>query len=83
MDDIEKLIRIQGAVNRDNYHLYIHIDMWDNYTWILYRMLDDFNEYMHSDNKPIMTSKDYTVDNLIRFLLDNNGIVKKMLEEEE
>ena len=81
--NIEKLIKLQGAVNKDLFHLSISINLSDySYEWVLFKVLDNFDDYMAWINRPVMSSNLHTINELETYLLENNGIMKNLLKEE-
>lgn len=81
--NLEKLIKLQGAVNKDMYHLHITVNIIDDtYEWILFKVLDSYEEYMSWTNRPIMSSDMHTMSELEIYLKQNNGFIKKLLSEE-
>lgn len=82
--NIEKLIKLQGAVNKDIFHLHISINLSNyEYEWVLFKVLDNFDDYMAWINRPVMSSNLHTIYELEQYLLENNGIMKKLLKEGE
>ena len=72
--DIEKLIKIQGAINKSKYHLFIETDLEENYRWILYIYNPNIENYMSEYNFSILNSYDDSIDYLIDYLKNHNGL---------
>ena len=51
--EIEKLIKIQGILNKNIYHLCIDTNLEDKANWCLYQVFSDFDKYMSPDNHAI------------------------------
>jgi len=82
--NLEQLIKLQGAVNKDMFHLHVSINLTDySYEWVLFKMLDDFDEYMAWINRPVMSSDMNTIYELQQYLLQEKGLMKKYMVEEE
>lgn len=77
--DIEKLIKVQGAINKSKYHLFIETDLEENYRWILYIYNPNIKNYMSEYNFPILNSDDDSVDYLIDYLKNHNGLSGRWL----
>lgn len=73
-EEIEKIIKIQGAINKNVYHLWIRTDLEKECNWRLYRVFEDFEKYMSNDNRPILESDIDSIDDLITYLEKHNGI---------
>lgn len=72
-EEIEKLIKIQGILNRNKFHLCIHTDLEKNAEWYLYQVLADVDHYLSSENSAIMDSNKDSIDDLINYLEKHNG----------
>ena len=77
-EEIEKLIKIQGVLNRSRYHLNIHTDLEKSYRWILFQVLDNVEDYLSSNNRPIMESSVDTIDDLIKYLEKHDGLSRRL-----
>lgn len=75
--EIEKLIKIQGIINREKYHLHINTDLEQKADWILYLKQNSFEEYMRPDNTSIMKSNIDTIEDLINYLEKHNGFERR------
>lgn len=71
--DIEKLIKIQGAINKDVYHLYIETDLETEYRWVLFLFNPNVKNYFSEYNRPILTSSIDSIDYLVDYLEKHNG----------
>lgn len=71
--DIEKLIKIQGAINKDVYHLYIETDLETEYKWVLFLFNPNVKNYFSEYNRPILTSSIDSIDYLVDYLEKHNG----------
>ena len=74
--DIEKLIKIQGAINKDVYHLYIETDLETKYKWVLFLFNPNVKNYFSEYNRPILTSSIDSIDYLIDYLEKHNGFLR-------
>lgn len=71
--DIEKLIKIQGAINKNVYHLYIETDLETEYKWVLFLFNPNVKNYFSEYNRPILTSSIDSIDYLVDYLEKHNG----------
>jgi hypothetical protein len=71
-EEIEKLIKIQGAINRNIYHLHVETDLENSYNWILFQYFPD-EKYFSRYNQPILNSNVDSIDYLIDYLKKHNG----------
>lgn len=71
--DIEKLIKIQGAINKDVYHFYIETDLETEYRWVLFLFNPNVKNYFSEYNRPILTSSIDSIDYLVDYLEKHNG----------
>lgn len=76
-EEIEKLIKIQGIINRDKYHLYINTDLEQKATWSLYQMFAEFDKYISRDNKAILDSDIDSIEDLINYLEKHKGFQRR------
>lgn len=76
-EEIEKIMKIQGIINRSLYHLSIHTDLEKECSWRLYRVFEDFEKYMSNDNRPILESSVDSIDDLINYLEKHNGFSRR------
>lgn len=75
--DIEKLIKIQGAINKNNYHLYIETNLQDEYRWILYLYNPNTKDYFSSYNRSILNSSIDSIDYLMEYLENHDGFDRR------
>lgn len=71
--DIEKLIKIQGAINKNVYHLYIETDLEAEYRWVLFLFNPNVKNYFSEYNRPILTSSIDSIDYLVDYLEKHDG----------
>lgn len=71
--DIEKLVKIQGAINKNVYHLYIETDLETEYRWVLFLFNPNIKNYFSEYNRPILTSSIDSIDYLVDYLEKHNG----------
>lgn len=76
-EEIEKLIKIQGTLNKNNYHLFINTNLEDKAEWYLYQVFSDFDKYISPDNHAILDSDKDTIDELINYLEKHNGFSRR------
>ena len=76
-EEVEKIIKIQGVINRNIYHLSIHTDLEKECSWRLYRVFEDFEKYMSNDNRPILESGIDSIEDLINYLEKHNGFARR------
>lgn len=76
-EEIEKLIKIQGTLNKNNYHLFINTNLEDKAEWYLYQVFSDFDKYISSDNHAILDSDKDTIGELINYLEKHNGFSRR------
>lgn len=75
--DIEKLIKIQGIINKGKFHLFIKTDLEEKAEWCLYQVFAEFDKYIREDNKAILDSDIDTIDYLINYLEKHEGFVRR------
>lgn len=71
--DIEKLVKIQGAINKNVYHLYIETDLETEYRWVLFLFNPNVKNYFSEYNRPILTSSIDSIDYLVDYLEKHDG----------
>ena len=71
--EIEKLIKVQGIINKDKFHLCIQTDLEEKAEWYLYQVFADVDHYLSNSNSSIMDSKTDSIDELIKYLENHNG----------
>lgn len=75
--EIEKLIKIQGIINKEKYHLFIRTDLETKAEWCLYQVFAEYDKYMRKDNKAILDSEIDTIEELINYLEKHDGFVRR------
>lgn len=71
--EIEKLIKIQGAINKNIYHFYVETNLENDYRWALYLYNPNTKDYFSEHNRPILISYIDTIDYLIDYLENHDG----------
>lgn len=71
--DIEKLMKIQGMIDRRKYHLCVTTDLQDKYSWTLFLYNPKIDDYFSCYNRPILDSAIDTVDELFDYLKRHSG----------
>lgn len=72
-EEIEKLIKIKGIINKSKFHLWIRTDLDKKAEWQLYQVFADYDKYMSPDNKAILDSEADSIEELINYLQKHNG----------
>lgn len=72
-EEIEKLIKIQGAIDKNTYHLSVETNLENKYRWALYLYNPNIKDYLSSYNKPILISNVDSIDDLINYLEKHDG----------
>ena len=67
-NDIEELIKIQGAINKNKYHLSVSTDLEKEYRWVLFLYFPNKEDYFSDFNHPIMQSSIDSIDDLKKYL---------------
>lgn len=75
--DIEMLIKIQGTINRNIYHLHVATNLENDYRWVLYLYNPNTKDYLSEYNRPILISTIDTIDYLIDYLEKHDGFSKR------
>lgn len=75
--DIERLIKIQGAINKNIYHFFVETNLEDDYRWILFLYNPNVENYFSEYNRPILTSREDTIDYLIDYLERHDGFIRR------
>ncbi len=73
-EELEKLIKIKGIINKDKFHLCVWSNLEEVQDWQLYQKFANYDEYMSRDNHAILESKKDTIDDLVKYLENHNGI---------
>lgn len=71
--EIEKLIKIQGMINKDIFHLSIETNLENNYRWALYLYMPNVENYFSEHNRAILTSFKSSIEELEEYLKKYNG----------
>lgn len=72
--EIEKLIKIQGKINKNLYHLCVSTNLEDNYKWVLFLYMPNTEDYLSEYNRPILDSDRSSIDELEEYLEKYNGL---------
>ena len=75
--DIEKLIKVQGIINKDKYHLAIRTDLEEKADWRLYQVFRDVDEYLSNENTAILSSEIDSIEDLINYLEKHSGFSRR------
>ena len=75
--DIEKLIKVQGIINKDKYHLAIRTDLEEKADWRLYQVFRDVEDYLSNENTAILSSEIDSIEDLINYLEKHNGFFRR------
>ncbi len=76
-ENIEKLIKIQGILNRNKFHLCVMTDLEEKAEWRLYQILDDYKSYLLRENTAILSSNIDSIDDLIDYLEKHDGFSRR------
>lgn len=76
-EEIEKIIKIQGIINKSKYHLSIRTDLEKEVEWRLYQIFDDTERYLSADNSAILSSGIDSTEDLINYLEKHNGFSRR------
>lgn len=76
-EEIEKLIKVQGILNKRKFHLCIRTDLEQKAEWYLYQVFFDVDHYLSRDNSAIMDSGTDSIDDLIKYLENHNGFERR------
>lgn len=76
-EEIEKLIKVQGIINRNKFHLYIKTNLEDKAEWSLYQVFADFDKYISMDNGAILESEVDSIEDLIKYLEKHGGFERR------
>lgn len=72
-EEIEKIIKIQGVLNKRKYHLCIRTDLEKDVQWRLYQVFADVDKYLSCENTSILNSEIDSIGDLINYLEKHNG----------
>lgn len=73
MKDYDKILDIQNRIDRNKYHLTISTDLTTYVSWKIFKKFEDFDTYMSADNTDILNSYENTVEELEKYLEENDG----------
>lgn len=76
-ENIEKLIKIQGILNKNKFHLCVMTDLEEKAEWRLYQILDDYKQYLLRENTAILSSNIDSIDDLIDYLEKHDGFSRR------
>lgn len=76
-EEIEKLIKVQGILNKRKFHLCIRTDLEQKAEWYLYQVFADVDHYLSPENSSIMDSGTDSIDELIKYLENHNGFERR------
>lgn len=71
--EVEKLIKIQGAIDKDLFHLTVEMDLENEYKWKLFLFHPNSEYYFSKYNRCILSSKTDTIEDLFEYLNKHNG----------
>ena len=74
--DIEKLIKIQGKINKQVFHLCVSTNLEDEYRWVLFLYMPNTENYFSEYNRPILDSTRTSIKELEEYLKKYNGFEK-------
>jgi len=72
-EEIEKLMKIQGRINKNAFHLHVSTNLVDEYRWVLFLYIPNKEDYFSDYNRPILDSSRTTVDELEEYLNKYDG----------
>lgn len=76
-ENIEKLIKIQGIINKNRFHLCVMTDLEEKAEWRLYQIFDDYKQYLARENTSILSSDIDDIETLIDYLEKHNGFLRR------
>ena len=76
-ENIEKLIKIQGILNKNKFHLCVMTDLEEKAEWRLYQILDDYKQYLLRENTAILSSNIDSIEDLIDYLEKHDGFSRR------
>ncbi len=71
--DIEKLIKIQGKINKRVFHLCVSTNLEDEYSWVLFLYMPNIENYLSEYNRPILDSTRTSIKELEEYLKKYDG----------
>lgn len=72
-ENIEKIIKIQGIIDKRRYHLFIQTDLEKECKWLLFLFNPNKEDYLSGYNVPILDSRIDTIDDLVNYLEKHDG----------
>lgn len=75
--EIEELIKIQGSINKNKYHLSVSTDLEKEYRWVLFLYFPNKEDYFSDFNHPIMQSSIDSIDDLKKYLETHDGFSRR------
>ena len=72
-EEIEKLIKIQGAIDKNVFHLFVQTDLEKEFRWELYLYNPNIENYFSKYNNSILSSKVDSVEDLYNYFKKHNG----------
>lgn len=76
-ENIEKIIKIQGIIDKTRYHLFIQTDLNKKCNWLLFLFNPNIENYLSSYNVPILDSRVDTIDDLVTYLEKHDGFSRR------
>lgn len=74
--EIETLIKIQGKINKNKYHLHVDTDLEKEYRWVLFLNFPNREDYFSNHNIPIMYSNVDSIEDLDHYLNKHEGYIR-------
>ena len=71
--EVEKLLKIQNALDKYKFHLCVHTDLEKECKWFLFMYFPNIENYLSSYNRPILSSIHTTIDELEDYLKKYDG----------
>lgn len=71
--EIEKLIKIQGRINKNKFHLCVNTNLTDQCDWVLFLFNPNIDDYFSSYNMPILSSRIDSIEYLEEYLKKHDG----------
>lgn len=74
--DIEKLIKMQGRINKNKFHLCVDTNLEDKYRWVLFLYNPNMEDYFSDYNRTILYSDVDSIEDLENYLKKHDGFDK-------
>lgn len=71
--DIEKLIKMQGKINKKRFHLCVDTNLEDKYRWVLFLYNPNTEAYFSDYNRAILYSDVDSIEDLEDYLKKHEG----------